>query len=436
MAKNFEHISHIKSKVTKVVEPEEFYGLTPTADNSDNAGSSPVKLNIAKRPLSVDIIEGEIAVNYKKGHETLTIKNDKNEIVGFVNENELYETQEIIAKGLGKLREESSSNFSNLEERVTNVENKMEDFEEGIDDLELVISSSLNDLNSRIREGGEELQEFKNETQQNFQNIQQNVDDNELVTSAALNDLNSRINAVEDEVDNLNAKIDENYASLTKVIDDGLVISSSLNDLNTRLIDVEDMGDRFTNLETMVRNLTSMIGMGYDFVDLGLPSGTLWAKYNVGASEETGYGNYYMYGMGSKTYDSTDTPYAGTESPLSSNADTARQAWGGLWHMPTKEQIQELINNTNYEWIVDYKGSGINGGLFTALNGNTIFFPAAGVWNEGTQTDLGTWGRYLSSTPSLDSDSNGIYNLAFNSSQPSSTGNTRELGYSIRPVLG
>ena len=335
MAKNFEHISHIKSKVTKVVEPEEFYGLTPTADNSDNAGSSPVKLNIAKRPLSVDIIEGEIAVNYKKGHETLTIKNDENEIVGFVNENELYETQEIIAKGLGKLREESSSNFSNLEERVTNVENKMEDFEEGIDDLELVISSSLNDLNSRI-------------------------------------------NAVEDEVDNLNTKIDENYASLTKVIDDdGLVISSSLNDLNTRLIDVEDMGDRFTNLETMVRNLTSMIGMGYDFVDLGLPSGTLWAKYNVGASEETGYGNYYMYGMGSKTYDSTDTPYAGTESPLSSNADTARQAWGGLWHMPTREQLQELINNTNYEWMVDYKGSGINGGLFTALNGNTIFFPAA-----------------------------------------------------------
>ena len=423
MAKNFEHISHIKSQLTRDIIPEEFHGLTPTADNSDAEGSSPVKLNLAKRPTADKLVDGEIAVNYLKGHETLMIKNTENEIVGFVNENELYETQEIIAKGLGKL---------------------MEEFDEGIDDLELVISSSLNDLNSRIREGGEELQEFKNETQQNFQNIQQNIDDNELVTSAALNDLNSRINAVEDEVDNLNAKIDENYASLTKVIDDdGLVISSSLNDLNTRLIDVEDMGDRFTNLETMVRNLTSMIGMGYDFVDLGLPSGTLWAKYNVGASEETGYGNYYMYGMGSKTYDSTDTPYAGTESPLSSNADTARQAWGGLWHMPTREQLQELINNTNYEWIVDYKGSGINGGLFTALNGNTIFFPAADCYYEemggGSHTPDGSRGIIWSSTPKDNNDAFTLYFSQNNLSVDFSshiTGNGRDSGFSIRPVLG
>lgn len=401
MGKNFEHISHIKSQLTRDIIPEEFHGLTPTADNSDAEGSSPVKLNLAKRPTADKLVEGEIAVNYLKGHETLMIKNTEDEIVGFVNENELYETQEIIAKGLGKLKEESSSNFSNLEERVTNVENKMEEFDEGIEDME-------------------------------------------LVTSAALNDLNSRINAVEDEVDNLNAKIDENYASLTKVIDDdGLVISSSLNDLNTRLIDVEDMGDRFTNLETMVRNLTSMIGMGYDFVDLGLPSGTLWAKYNVGASEETGYGNYYMYGMGSKTYDSTDTPYAGTESPLSSNADTARQAWGGLWHMPTREQFQELINNTNYEWIVDYKGSGINGGLFTALNGNTIFFPAADCYYEemggGSHTPDGSCGIIWSSTPKDNNDAFTLYfsqnnlNVDFSSHI---TGNGRDSGFSIRPVLG
>ena len=391
MEKNFKHISHIKSQLTRDIIPEEFHGLTPTADNSDAEGSSPVKLNLAKRPTADKLVEGEIAVNYLKGHETLMIKNTEDEIVGFVNENELYETQEIIAKGLGKLKEESSSNFSNLEERVTNVENKMEEFDEGIEDME-------------------------------------------LVTSAALNDLNSRINAVEDEVDNLNTKIDENYANLTKVIDDdGLVISSSLNDLNTRLIDVEDMGDRFTNLETMVRNLTSMIGMGYDFVDLGLPSGTLWAKYNVGASSETDYGNYYMYGMGSKTYDSTDTPYAGTESPLSSNADTARQAWGGLWHMPTRAQMQELIDNTTYQWVTNYKGSGINGGTFTDTNGAVLFIPAAGFWYDGSKGGVGEGGNYWGSSPN---DSSSAYYLVFYDGSKGVGNSSRKYGYSVRPVLG
>lgn len=76
---------------------------------------------------------------------------------------------------------------------------------------------------------------------------------------------------------------------------------------------------------------------GHDYVDLGLPSGTLWATMNVGATSETEHGNYYMYGMGAKTYDSTDTPYDGTENPLDLSKDTARVVWGGAWHMPTKE---------------------------------------------------------------------------------------------------
>ena len=117
---------------------------------------------------------------------------------------------------------------------------------------------------------------------------------------------------------------------------------------------------------------------GYEYVDLGLPSGTLWATMNVGATSVTDYGNYYMYGMGSKTYDSNDTPYAGTEDPLLSNRDTASVVWGGGWHMPTKTQVQELIDNTTYQWAQDYRGSGINGGLFTAQNGKSVFFPFCG----------------------------------------------------------
>jgi hypothetical protein len=119
---------------------------------------------------------------------------------------------------------------------------------------------------------------------------------------------------------------------------------------------------------------------------------------NVGATSETDYGNYYMYGMGSKTYDSTDTPYAGTEDPLATSADTAAQEWGGDWHMPTREQMQELTANTTYEWVTDYNGSGVNGRLFTSVsNSNTMFIPAAGACADGKVLSIGEGGNFWAS---------------------------------------
>ena len=70
-----------------------------------------------------------------------------------------------------------------------------------------------------------------------------------------------------------------------------------------------------------------MIG-NYEVVDLGLSNGLLFATCNVGANTETGYGNYYMYGKGSRTYNSSDDYYTGTEDPLKSSADTATQVMG------------------------------------------------------------------------------------------------------------
>ena len=105
----------------------------------------------------------------------------------------------------------------------------------------------------------------------------------------------------------------------------------------------------------MSEGVTSNSIDGHEYIDLGLPSGTLWATMNVGATSETDYGNYYMYGMGSKTYDSSDTSYTGKENPLDLTKDTARVVWGGRWHMPTTTQLYELIENTNYEWVTNYK---------------------------------------------------------------------------------
>ena len=174
---------------------------------------------------------------------------------------------------------------------------------------------------------------------------------------------------------------------------------------------------------------------GHAYVDLGLPSGTKWATMNVGASSETDYGNYYQYGKGAAQYAATsgDSIYSGTEDPLDSSVDTAVQVWGGNWHMPTRAQMQELTANTTYQWITDYNSSGINGGLFTAQNGNSIFLPAAGYWSNGSQGGVGVYIYYWGSSPN---GSNRACYLNFDNYYGGVFDIDRKGGYSVRPVVG
>jgi len=174
---------------------------------------------------------------------------------------------------------------------------------------------------------------------------------------------------------------------------------------------------------------------GHEYVDLGLPSGTKWATMNVGASSETDYGNYYQYGKGAAQYAATsgDSNYSGTEDPLDSSVDTASQVWGGSWHMPTRAQMQELTANTTYQWVTNYKGSGINGGTFTATNGAVLFIPAAGYWHVGSQDDVGNNGDFWGSSPR---GSNRAYYLSFGNGGKGVGDDNREYGWSVRPVVG
>jgi hypothetical protein len=169
-------------------------------------------------------------------------------------------------------------------------------------------------------------------------------------------------------------------------------------------------------------------------IDLGLPSGTKWATMNVGATSETDYGNCYQYGKGAAQYAATsgDSDYGGTEDPLDSSVDTASQVWGGSWHMPTRTQMQELTANTTYQWVTNYKGSGINGGTFTATNGAVLFIPAAGYWYNGNQFNVGDYGRYWGSSPSGNSSA---YSLYFYNGFKDVYDDYREGGYSVRPVI-
>lgn len=172
-----------------------------------------------------------------------------------------------------------------------------------------------------------------------------------------------------------------------------------------------------------------MIGK-YEVVDLGLSNGLLFATCNVLASIETYYGAYYMYGKGSRTYNSSDSIYKGTENPLASTADTATQVMGEGWRMPTEDELRDLINKTDYEFVTI---NGMSGGKFTSkTNPNAyVFFPAAGQITNGTYYNWNTTSVVWSSTPNI---SNSAYNLWLNNEVKIVSSAGRGIGYCVRGV--
>ena len=129
---------------------------------------------------------------------------------------------------------------------------------------------------------------------------------------------------------------------------------------------------------------------GFEYIDLGLPSGTKWATCNVGANSETDNGLYFpcggIVGLDSPHYegnfDSHILKYNGDiKATLHLDNDAAHIHMGGKWHMPTKEQFEELLDekNTVSTWIYDYCIREVSGRLFRSrINNETLFIPANG----------------------------------------------------------
>ena len=204
------------------------------------------------------------------------------------------------------------------------------------------------------------------------------------------------------------------------------------------------------------RDESGSIG-GRDYVDLGLPSGTLWATCNVGASSPEDYGNYIAWGeMSTKsTYNwstykwcngsiRTLTKYCTWSSygnngftdnkkELDPDDDAAYVNWGRDWRMPSLEQFEELINSsyTTTEWTTQ---NGVKGRLITSnSNGNSIFLPAAGGRYDSSSTYAGLDGGYWSRTLFENNPSYALH-LDLNSSNISASILYRYNGMSVRPV--
>lgn len=146
---------------------------------------------------------------------------------------------------------------------------------------------------------------------------------------------------------------------------------------------------------------------GYEYVDLGLPSGTMWSTCNVGASKPEDNGllfqfgrvDGYKYGDTNHKFKTNDQNKQDTGNPyipktasgktydvgetLDLKDDAAHVNMGGIWRMPTNDELQELIDNTTQKVETINEVQGI---MFTSTKpgyeGKQLFIPFVGYWLE------------------------------------------------------
>ncbi len=192
-------------------------------------------------------------------------------------------------------------------------------------------------------------------------------------------------------------------------------------------------------------------------IDLGLPSGTLWADRNIGASSESDFGSYFAWGeTATKTvYCWANYKYAASGNTsgyalskyndvdgkvtLELSDDAARVNWGGKWQMPTTEQFQELIDYSTAIWVDDYNGEGVAGYYVIGPNKNGIFLPAAGDIDDGKVQYVGKFGNYWSADNYRKDNSWYSGNFSYANNLVFYYGLTIEnslcyMGFSVRPV--
>ena len=229
---------------------------------------------------------------------------------------------------------------------------------------------------------------------------------------------------------------DETFASTSDIDGDGYITSVDITVIYNILLNGNPM-------------------LNHEYVDLDLPSGTLWATMNIGANSPEEYGDYFAWGETTpkdvynwSTYKWCNGDYAlltkyctnssygyngftDGKTELDPEDDAATANWGEEWRMPSKDQIQELINNCTTEWTTV---NGVNGRLFTSNhNGASLFLPAAGYRWDSSLDDGGTYGGYWSRT--LDSSyPDDACNVYFSSDDVDWYGSHRGDGRSVRAV--
>ena len=228
---------------------------------------------------------------------------------------------------------------------------------------------------------------------------------------------------------------------------------------------------------TLIESITNHCGCcdpynGYEYVDMG--EAGIWAKYPIGVSEWNSDSlnqiKYFAWGETEgytasqvgvdKIFDWSDYKWGDVYNHMTkycSNSQYGKDGFtddltvllpeddactvnmGGNWRMPTKEEFQTLYNLCNNKWVTDYNGvDGLNGRLFTLKTDESkqLFFPASGNCGGGSVYNVGSDGRFYSSSLYVSKPCNGFY-LYFNSVNGNpDNGVYRCYGYPVVGILG
>ena len=265
-----------------------------------------------------------------------------------------------------------------------------------------------------------------------------------------------------------NGKDDANRHNAFEVKKDGTIYISDVNaegeDFKKPMVNLQETLENKATIEYVDSKFLTTDTNGYEYVDMGLPSGNLWATCNVGATKPEEYGLYFAWGetegyknassrsftwetykFGGTTTNNSQSKYNSTDGlvVLEPEDDAAKVSMGGNWRMATNTEFKELFDNTepgdganSYGWVTNYNGTGVKGVLRKSkTNGNTIFFPAGGNADDTSVYQIGSYGHYWHSSLYTSSNCN-AYALDFSSYGLSPQYHSYRLyGFSIRGVI-
>lgn len=191
----------------------------------------------------------------------------------------------------------------------------------------------------------------------------------------------------------------------------------------------------------------------HEYVDLGLPSGLMWATCNVDADAPEACGGYYAWGETEEkddyswnTYKYYDNNYATVtkyciherygivdgEDTLEAEDDVANVKWGAIWRLPTLDEQKELCKECTWEWTTV---NNVAGYKITGPNGNSLFLPATGYKNDGNIFNKAAAGYYWSSSLLRNSCTRSYYLLFDCEEYDKDDFSRRYSGRCIRPVF-
>ena len=238
----------------------------------------------------------------------------------------------------------------------------------------------------------------------------------------------------------------------TAAVNNATVVITALK-AGTATITVTDTKNNATATIAVTVTDGSDVSPG-EAIDLGLPSGTLWASCNVGATKPEEYGDYFAWGETTPKEDYSwstykwcngssssltkyctnsnygDNGFTDNKTELDLEDDAAYVNWGSQWRMPSFEQVQELVDNCDWEYTTF---NGVHGRKATSkINGEFIFLPTTGFFNGTSRNNTGSTYDYWSSSVDSDAPYN-VYSLRYNRGKGWGS-YYRYFGQSVRPV--